>query len=138
MKALIIAALTLNACAGEPPMEPKSTLNLVGSEWGLAETESLFIPFTGSQFIAFKVDGKLSGHGGCNRFFASFEQDGEALSIGPIGSTKMLCPPETMDAERALFEALKNTASADISHLTLTLKDRNGAPILTLQRRDWD
>ncbi len=111
-------------------MEPNTVMDLTGSEWGVAETES--------QFIAFKSDGKLIGHGGCNRFFASYTQDEDALTIGPIGSTKMLCPPDIMDGEHALFAALKNTARADISHLTLTLKDENNAAIITLQRRDWD
>ncbi|MFC4701237.1 META domain-containing protein [Glaciecola siphonariae] len=49
---------------------------------------------------------RVTGSGGCNRFFGSYEhtEDG-SLNIGEIGATKMMCPPGTVD-EQAYFSVL--------------------------------
>lgn len=43
--------------------------------------------------ISFKEDGSLSGTTDCNNYFGSYEADleGNALSFGPLGATKMYC-----------------------------------------------
>ena len=104
--------------------------SLAGSEWGS--------PDLGDAFVQFQSEGKIIGHGGCNRFFGSYSQTGKTLDIGPLGATKMMCPPPQMTTERALMGALQDTAEVDATHLVLILKDKDGTPLLTLQRRDWD
>ena len=47
-------------------------------------------------------DGRLSGHSGCNSYTASYEVDGDSLTIGPdIAGTNMACPPAQNAIERA-------------------------------------
>lgn len=128
---LILSAVLLSACAGDAARDVKPQLStLAGSEWGR--------PDLGDAFVQFQGEGKLIGHGGCNRFFGSYTQDGSSVEIGPLGSTKMMCPPAQMDIENTIMSALQDTASVDATHLVLILNDKDGTPLLELQRRDWD
>ena len=132
MKHLSLAtALILASCAGDPALTEKPYFfSLAGSEWGGHDLADAFVQF--------QSNGKLSGHGGCNRFFGTYKQDGIALTIGPLGATKMMCPPPQMETETRLMGALQNTVSVDATHLVLILKDKDGKALLELQRRDWD
>ena len=105
---------------------------LAGSEWGPA-TE------TGrpERFVHFQ-EGQVSGHAGCNRFFGAYSFDGHAVKIGPLGSTRMMCAPEVMEAERAWLAMLQAARTAEATHKSLVLRDGAGAVLETLRRRDWD
>lgn len=129
----------LSACAVEAPTsEPSSAAisALAGSEWGPKDQPNVF--------LAFKADGKVIGSGGCNNFFSTYtaieyaETDISTLNFGPIGSTKKLCATDVMKVEAALFDALRQTDTGQIYHVVLMLRDKDGTPLMTLQRRDWD
>lgn len=104
--------------------------SLQGSEWGA--------PDLGDAFVGFQTGGKVTGYGGCNRFFGNFLQAGTQIKIGPLASTKKMCPPAQMNTERRLMDALEMAEIADATHLVLILKSKDGTPLLELQRRDWD
>jgi heat shock protein HslJ len=38
-----------------------------------------------------KDDNRIHGSGGCNRFFCSYELEGNSLRFGKIGATRMSC-----------------------------------------------
>lgn len=105
---LIIGAAFIG-CAGQnragknqPDME-----SLYGKEWVL-EYVNKDKPVIDKlrATIRFEKDGKLTGSGGCNKFFGSYEiKDGKVV-IGPVGGTKMMCPPAVMDIEDAYMAAL--------------------------------
>lgn len=70
-----------------------------------------------SAFIGFdKKDKRVFGKAGCNRFFCSYEDKGDKISLNEnIGSTKMMCDPEAMEFEdnflqnfQGLFEITKD------------------------------
>jgi len=129
---LLLATLALTACMKvSKNIKSQSPLAaLAGSEWSpepIADFE---------QFVGFKADGEIAGQGGCNRFFGTYEQDGERLTIGPLASTRMACPH--LKAEAAFMEALQSTRTAEATHLKLLLKNEAGETVLTLRRRDWD
>lgn len=128
MKKLLLmsAASLLMSCAGAADSKD-TAMPLAGSEWG-TELEG--------QFIQFKQDGKVMGNGGCNRFGGPYTQDGDSLKIGPLMATKMACMK--LKEENLFFAVLEDTRSANISHMTLALKDEGGIVLLTLKRRDWD
>ncbi len=52
------------------------------------------------------VDGQMSGFAGCNRFFGAFSMNDEALSLGPIGATKMACMGSGGQDEQRAFDIL--------------------------------
>jgi heat shock protein HslJ len=51
------------------------------------------------------ADGRVSGTAGCNRFNGTFDVDSNALTFGPMASTRMMCPEKQM-AQEAKFLAL--------------------------------
>ena len=132
--ASIASAVLLTACAAQTPegpaqkeIEQKEIMPLAGSEWA-TDIEG--------QFIQFGAEGKVSGNGGCNRFGGAYTQDGTALSFGPLMSTKMACM--ILSDEQKFFDVLANTKQAEITHLTLVLKDEAGDVLASLVRSDWD
>ena len=77
---------------------------LAGSEWGPLQP--------GDQFIRFEAEGRVVGSGGCNRIFGSYElSEVDRISIGPLASTKMMCPPEIMDNEADFIAAIESARS---------------------------
>ncbi len=133
---IFLIGLALTACVKVAKVSkakmPLTTL--AGSEWQPEITPNLT---SGSeQFIAFKTGGEVMGHGGCNRFFGSYTLSGDALVFGPLASTKMACPD--MAAENEFMAALNSARTIEATHLRLILKGEDGAPVLSLRRRDWD
>ena len=76
--------------------------------------------------IQFEVTGQFGGHGGCNRFFGSYELTDGALLIGPVGATRMACPEPAMSLEMSYFEALNGTRSARRIGNRLAIKNVEG------------
>ncbi len=52
------------------------------------------------------AEGRVVGHGGCNRFFGGYTLEGDRLRFSALGSTKMACPGDISDLEDAFFNAL--------------------------------
>lgn len=103
---------------------------LAGSEWA---------PSTDSkQFIQFQSDGRVVGHGGCNRFFGTYSQTNLDLKIGPLGATKMLCPDNVMQQETAMFAILAQAVRFERKAHKLVLYDGAGQQIAQFRQRDWD
>jgi heat shock protein HslJ len=59
-------------------------------------------------------DGQVSGDSGCNRFHGSFAVAGNALTIGPLATTRMACDDESMVQEQQFLAALASAATWDI------------------------
>lgn len=79
----------------------------------------------------FDADGDLSGFDGCNRYFTSYEVEGDRITISDaIGSTRMACPSDEL-AEQAqqYVDALlaATTWSVDAASGRLELRDDGGA-----------
>jgi heat shock protein HslJ len=122
----IIAALaagTFPASAADP------LASLAGSEWGFPEAGDAYIQFRETD---------VAGFSGCNRFRGTYTFANGALTLSPLASTRMACPPDKMDTERKVLQLLQSTTTADATHTTLVLKDAGGAVLATLPRRDWD
>ncbi len=129
---ILLLTLALSACVKVAKnVQAQTPLTaLAGSEWG-PEGEN-----GDNQFVAFKSGGEVIGHGGCNRFFGTYQQSGEVLTFGPLASTKMACP--NLSDEQAFISALQSARRIEATHLRLVLKGEDGEPLLTLLRRDWD
>ena len=91
-------------------------------------------------FLIFMADGKISGSGGCNRFFSSYEALGTSLKTGLIGSTLMYCndPPWLMDLEGDFFRCLERSSRFELNEDNLDIFDVQGSIILRLKRdENW-
>jgi putative lipoprotein len=84
------------------------------------------------------VDGTVSGWTGCNRFRAQYRLDGAALTIGPIASTKMACPPPADEVERAYLNTLARVARWRPDRADLVVLDGEGVELLRYRAADLD
>lgn len=81
------------------------------------------------------ADGKVTGNGGCNRFFAQAEVKGDSIRIGKAGATMMACPPALMDQEQKFFAALEKAATYRIDgDGKLFLVDAKGVDIVRFSK----
>jgi putative lipoprotein len=77
------------------------------------------------------ADGKVTGRGGCNGYFAEAVVEGDRISIGKAGATMMACAPALMDQERKFFAALEKVAAFRIDDQgKLFLLDADGAELV--------
>lgn len=129
---IALIAVTLAACnkviTDKKQIQP--LMDLAGSEWGPADN-----PF--DQFVGFKSGGEMIGNGGCNNFFGNYDLENNAITIGPLASTKKFCQ-DSMQAESDFLSRLQTARKIEATHKELFLYDVDGIKILSLQRRDWD
>ena len=98
-------------------------MELAGSTWILIsfDTSTGTIPALAeeSPTLTFGSEGeqanRISGSGGCNRYFGSYTLTNDNFSISPLGSTRMACSPERMAQEDRFFQALSAVTHYEIS-----------------------
>ncbi|HXZ05192.1 MAG TPA: META domain-containing protein [Ktedonobacteraceae bacterium] len=109
-------------------------MKLAGSAWTLVsfETDTEKIPAVteAPATLIFSAEDeqthRLSGSGGCNRYFASYTLAGDRLSIGPLGSTRMMCGSNRMAQEDRFFQALSTAERCEQSNGELLIAFSGG------------
>lgn len=120
---------SLTGCGGDVAGPP------VGVEWVVEDLGGAGIIDSSRLTIVFGADGRITGSGGCNRWFGSYVAAGPALTLGDIGATRMACAPALMMQEQRLFETLSMLAGFAVDETgVLRLTDAAGA-VLILARR---
>ncbi len=86
--------------------------------------------------FAFADGGKVAGSAGCNRFTGTYTAKGEALSFGPLATTRKECPePEKlMEQEQQFLSALGTVATARFEGDRLELRTKDGALAVSARR----
>ena len=104
-----------------------STDDLSGVEWVLTHlSRNEPAPENSSITIVFEGD-KISGSGGCNRYFAEVTEASPGdITIGEIGSTMMACPDEVMQLEGRYLKAVGEVAGYSFLAGKLVLAYRDG------------
>lgn len=79
--------------------------------------------------MAMFAAGQLSGMGGCNQFTATYETEGDQITIGPAAATRMFCnePEGIMDQEQQYLEALGRASTFSLTPEKLELRDEGGS-----------
>lgn len=104
---------------------------LFGATWLAEDIDGGGVIDNAQTTFSVSSDGKVSGSGGCNRYFAEAEVKGDRISIGKAGATMMACPEALMDQERKFFSALERAVSFRVDgEGRLFLMDAKGADIL--------
>ncbi len=125
--AVAFALVALAACANEPPTASKeaSPVNqapapaLIGKLWGWQETlmsdGARIMPQAPERYtIEFLSEGRVQLRADCNRGRGSYETgDDGRITLGPIATTKMLCPRDSQDT--AFLNGLANVGSYKIA-----------------------
>ncbi|MGQ0534001.1 MAG: META domain-containing protein [Caulobacteraceae bacterium] len=122
MRSVLLALVLLGACAQTPaaPPETPAAILLSGTKWQRVDDENANPHGATLEF----TERGASGHTGCNRWFTAVTQDGEALSFGNIGMTRMACQTEIQAAtERSFLAALRATRYAHYDQDALVLLD---------------
>ncbi len=112
---------------------PGQAVPLEGTEWALANYAdadgALVGAVPGVESTAVFANGTVSGKAACNGFNATYEVDGNNLTMSPEGAmTQMFCeqPEGTMDQESAVMAALGAVDQYRIRQRTLELLDEDG------------
>ncbi len=94
---------------------------LIGTEWVLEDLGGRGVEDRVQSTIIFKTHDRIVGWGGCNRYFSGYRFDGQNFDIGPIRSTRRVCPAVVMDQETRFFKALDkaNRISREGSNLLI-------------------
>lgn len=121
-KLTLLAALALGGCA----MATGSTLaELQASTWQLQGA-------SGDTFTLQVAGDKVAGKGGCNRYFGGITQQGDGvLTLGAMGSTRMMCPGDLAGKEMIYLQQLEKVATFKVSGKQLVLSDANKVALLT-------
>ena len=109
--------------AAEAPDGPA----LTGTTWRAETIMGRPVIEAATSTITFEADGSAHGQGGCNRYFGAATIDGEQMSFGPLGSTKMACAPTLMDQEARFFQALESAERWSLDEHGLLLIHSAGA-----------
>jgi heat shock protein HslJ len=100
--------------------------------------EAVVSVIIGTEITAtFGKDGTMSGSAGCNNYTASYQVDGDVISIGPAASTRMFCgePDGIMDQEMEYLAALETAATYRIEGDRLELRTADGALVAHYQAK---
>jgi heat shock protein HslJ len=110
--------------------------SLEGTLWGLVgyTKEGILVDvLPGSAITAELREGQIAGSAGCNRYTASFTVDGDALALGPVASTRMMCssPDGIMEQEQGYLAALGSASAYQIAGDRLDMFDADGTLVAT-------
>ena len=95
--------------------------------WTLIEVSGMGVTQPDARSIQFDASSHhVSGSAGCNRFTGTYQSSGTSLEIGPLATTRMMCPPATMAAETTFLNALKAVRGFSFESGKLGLFDAGG------------
>lgn len=118
--------------------DSRAAANLAGSEWRPIEIEGVAVKGASEIFLQFRDGDRVTGHGGCNRFFGSFKLDGDRIEFGPFGTTQMMCPQPVINREKLFLNTLERTATFIRDRIHLSLFNAAGNVVLKLIQTDPD
>jgi heat shock protein HslJ len=86
----------------------------------------------GAEITAQFKDGRVEGSAGCNKYFATYEVEGDRLMVTNPGSSKMFCgePEGVMEQEALFLQALPLAARFEIREQSLTIYGETGETLL--------
>lgn len=103
--------------------------DFLNTYWKLMKIDSKSIKVAKNMkepYILFENDGKsVKGFGGCNAMFGTFKQNGQAIKIGPLASTRKACI-NGMDIEAEFHDILSKTKKWYIQGEVLKFTDAHG------------
>ncbi|HET9835336.1 MAG TPA: META domain-containing protein [Rhodanobacteraceae bacterium] len=133
---VLVLAAALSACAGAGPQASvPGPLRLAGTQWRFVRLDGHKVPPAVKATLVFESNGHVSGRAGCNSYGGPWSASNGALHFGGMISTKMAClqPAGAMQAEQAVFAALREAVRAQMRDGRLILLNANGDPLALLQ-----
>ncbi len=133
-----VAAMLAVACGSknEAEVEPTMSELLTGSNWLAEDIAGRGVMDKLQSTLMFQADDRVSGTGGCNRFFGEVSIVADDITIGPLGGTRMACEPAIMEQEQRFLETLERASVVrlDEKQKQLSMDDAGGREILRFKR----
>ena len=108
---LIIFALFLIVACSQTKKLRMGVKEFQNTDWVLEEIDGSPVTDRVQSTIRFQANERIVGWGGCNRYFANFRSGSKFFEVGPIGSTRRVCPQLVMEQEERFFAALQKARS---------------------------
>lgn len=157
LKWLVLGILTVASLLGcqalESDTESAVTREMLLGRWQIKSLAGSPVESNSRAYLEFSESPRLTGSGGCNRFFGTYRYDNQTLEIGSaMGSTKMACAAQTMAQEQHLFRLLPDAVHAELEEVVgeqeagsdrsdtaqqaeLVLRDETGRVLVTAVRK---
>ena len=117
----VLLALLLISC-GKGEEEKEAWGDIRGITWQLSDIGETTLNNDIITTIAFGEDNKISGNGGCNNYFGTYDLFTNGLNISNIGSTRKMCSEEIMEQEMTYLNILENAKSIQFVDYKLEIK----------------
>jgi heat shock protein HslJ len=118
----------LRGCGGRPL--PPESLN--ETSWTILMMDLMPVLEGVATELRF-ADGKISGTAGCNRFNGSFTVAGNIVTVGPMVSTRMMCPEKQMVQEARFLSLLSGPLTKRYTVEGNLVLDNNAGQRVTLK-----
>lgn len=112
------------------PATPAGALQ--GTEWRAQEIGGRSVLDIVQSTLSIEAGGRISGSAGCNRYFGTASVKDGAISVGPLGTTRMACMPEQMEQEKSFLDAIAKTRGFHVDGGRLVLLDGDGKTLMQL------
>jgi len=134
---LSLAVLVVGMTSCCRPCRKAKPQEIKGTRWGLMELNDKVIDRNAGErpdrlTLILGEEGRISGKGDCNGFFAAYSLTGDRISISNIGSTRMLCPDQPLENE--YFQTLEKAVQIKIDGDFLLLMDKEGKIIVSFRK----
>jgi heat shock protein HslJ len=93
---------------------PAERAVLRGTSWLLEDLAGAGVVDRVQATLAFADDGSVSGNASCNQFRGTLRVDGDAISFGPLVTTRKACNEAVMQQEQRYLDALRETTRFEI------------------------
>ena len=118
---LLIFVLFLSVACSQTEMLRMRVAEFSNTDWVLEEIDGSAVIDRVQSTIRFQGNDRIVGWGGCNRYFATVRSGFNFFKVGPIGSTRRICPPVVMDQEERFFAALQKARSIRMEGANLVI-----------------
>jgi heat shock protein HslJ/uncharacterized membrane protein len=105
---------------------------LIGSIWLAEDIGGTGVVDNLQSKLQFVSPTQVAGHAGCNSFSGTAVLTTAKLSIGPLASTRKMCPPAVMDQENRFLRTLETVHSARVENDLLYLTAVSAARLALL------
>lgn len=123
----LASGLAAAACASIAP--PALSSDLAGTRWLVQLIDGR--PAQARQAsVEFAPEDRISGSGGCNRFFGVYEAADGAIDVRALGRTEMACESPLMTQENAILAVLESAERYDRQGDRLVITAEDGRNIV--------
>jgi len=101
--------------------DPEAFGNIRGVTWQLSDMGDKAIDNNIITTLVFGDDNKISGKGGCNNYFGTYDLYSIGITISDIGSTRKMCSEEIMEQEMTYLDILGKAKSIKFNDYKLEI-----------------